>query len=162
MLGPTGRRQSKIQDARLSAEPIVRNYVRESILESNRMMFRIATLNLEQNHKRWEARRELVGAQFGKLRPDIWALNEVHILTQTGRWLQRVAARATGTRYALIQQSKARGAGSAVDPPHGRCFRRNAKTSDSVHAAARARRPADASGVAALRSLHRPECGRLS
>ena len=71
------------------------------------MMLRIATLNLEQNHKRWEARRELVGAQFGKLRPDIWALNEVHIPTQTGRWLQRVAARATGTRYALIQQSKA-------------------------------------------------------
>ena len=71
------------------------------------MRFRIATLNLEQDHKRWDARLDLVVAQFARLRPDIWALNEIHIPTQTGRWLQRAAAQSTGTRYALVQQSKA-------------------------------------------------------
>lgn len=71
------------------------------------MTFRIATLNLEQDHKRWNERRDLVVAQFGRLRPDIWALNEIHMPTQTGRWLQRAAAQTTGTRYALMQQAKA-------------------------------------------------------
>ncbi len=71
------------------------------------MIFRVATLNLEQDHKRWDTRRDLVVAQFGKLRPDIWALNEIHMPTQTGRWLQRAAAQTIGTRYALMQQSKA-------------------------------------------------------
>jgi endonuclease/exonuclease/phosphatase family metal-dependent hydrolase len=70
------------------------------------MIFRIATLNLEQDHKLWEMRRELVAAQFGRLRPGVWALNEIHIPSQTGRWLQRAAARQTGTQYALVQQSK--------------------------------------------------------
>jgi endonuclease/exonuclease/phosphatase family metal-dependent hydrolase len=41
------------------------------------------------------------------LRPGVWALNEIHIPSQTGRWLQRAAARQTGTQYALVQQSKA-------------------------------------------------------
>jgi len=71
------------------------------------MVFRIATLNLEQDHKCWEARRQLIVAQFGKLRPDIWALNEIHIPSRTGRWLQRAAAQATETKYVLVQQSKA-------------------------------------------------------
>ena len=71
------------------------------------MIFRVATLNLEQDQRRWETRRNLVAAQFAKLRPDIWALNEIHIPSQTGRWLQRAAAQASGTRYALVQQSKA-------------------------------------------------------
>jgi hypothetical protein len=71
------------------------------------MTFRIATLNLEQDHKRWEMRRQLVTEQFGKLCPDLWALNEIHIPSQTGRWLQRAASQETGTRYVLVQQSKA-------------------------------------------------------
>jgi endonuclease/exonuclease/phosphatase family metal-dependent hydrolase len=71
------------------------------------MIFRVATLNLELDHKRWEARRDLVAEQFGRLRPDIWALNEIHIPSRTGGWLQRAAAQASGTRYALVQQSKA-------------------------------------------------------
>jgi endonuclease/exonuclease/phosphatase family metal-dependent hydrolase len=71
------------------------------------MVFRVATLNVEQDHKCWEARRGLVAAQFGELRPDLWALNEIHIASQTGRWLQQAAAQASGTRYALVQQSKA-------------------------------------------------------
>ena len=70
------------------------------------MRFRIATLNLEQDHKCWDARRDLVVAQFAELCPDLWALNEIHIPTQTGRWLQRAATQVTGTKYALVQQSK--------------------------------------------------------
>jgi endonuclease/exonuclease/phosphatase family metal-dependent hydrolase len=77
------------------------------------MVVRIATLNLEQNHKRWEARRELIAQQVGDVNPDMWALNEIHIPTQTARWVQKTAAKATATKYSLIQQSKA-GEESAV------------------------------------------------
>jgi len=70
------------------------------------MILRIATLNLEQNQKRWEARRELIAAQLKDLHPDFLALNEIHIPSETGRWLQR-AANLSGTRHALLQQSKA-------------------------------------------------------
>ena len=77
------------------------------------MILRIATLNLEQNHKRWEARRELIAQQVGDLNPDMWALNEIHIPTQTARWLRKKAAKATATKYLLVQQSKA-GEDSAV------------------------------------------------
>ena len=71
------------------------------------MILRIATLNVEQNHKRWRERRELIAQQIADLNPDIWALNEIHIPTQTARWLHKVAARATATKYVLVQQSKA-------------------------------------------------------
>jgi endonuclease/exonuclease/phosphatase family metal-dependent hydrolase len=70
------------------------------------MKFCIATLNLEQDHKRWNERRELVVAQLKMLDPDFLALNEIHLPSQTGRWLQR-AALANGQRYSLVQQSKA-------------------------------------------------------
>jgi len=70
------------------------------------MILRIATLNLEQNHKCWEARRELIAAQTVELNPDMLALNEIHIPNQTGRWLQRTAAKGIGTQYTLVQQSK--------------------------------------------------------
>jgi endonuclease/exonuclease/phosphatase family metal-dependent hydrolase len=70
------------------------------------MIFRIATLNVEQNHKCWEARRELIVQQLGALKPDILALNEIYVPEQTGRWLQRMAAERLHTRYALLQQSK--------------------------------------------------------
>jgi len=70
------------------------------------MIFRIATLNLEQDHKCWDLRRELIVAQIGELNPDILALNEVHVPTQTGRWLRRAATERTGHKYALLQQSK--------------------------------------------------------
>ena len=71
------------------------------------MIFRIATLNLEQDHKCWEARRELIVAQARDVKPDFWALNEIHIPSQSGRWLQQAASKATGTKYALVQQAKA-------------------------------------------------------
>lgn len=70
------------------------------------MTWRIATLNLEQDHKRWEARRELIMQHAGVLRPDVWALNEICIAQQTGRWLQRTARECLALPMALVQQSK--------------------------------------------------------
>ena len=70
------------------------------------MILRIATLNLEQNHKCWQARRELIIQQLDELRPAMLALNEIHLPEQTGRWLQRSAADRLNMRYALLQQSK--------------------------------------------------------
>jgi endonuclease/exonuclease/phosphatase family metal-dependent hydrolase len=70
------------------------------------MVLRIATLNLEQNHKRWEARRELIAGQLKDLHPDFLALNEIHVPNETGRWLQRAAANLMGIKYVLLQQSK--------------------------------------------------------
>ncbi|MFQ6027709.1 MAG: endonuclease/exonuclease/phosphatase family protein [Dehalococcoidia bacterium] len=70
------------------------------------MAFRVATLNLEQDHKRWEQRRELVIAQLGDLRPDIFTLNEVSVPLQTARWIQQAARERLDLRYALIQQTK--------------------------------------------------------
>ena len=63
-------------------------------------------MNLEQNLKRWEERRELIAAQLKDLRPDFWALNEIHVPSRTGLWLQKAAAKVTGSQYALLQQSK--------------------------------------------------------
>ncbi|HVO93769.1 MAG TPA: endonuclease/exonuclease/phosphatase family protein [Terriglobales bacterium] len=71
------------------------------------MLFRIATLNLEQDHKCWAVRQELIVDQVREINPDFWALNEIHIPSQSGRWLQRAASQATGTKYILVQQSKA-------------------------------------------------------
>ena len=76
------------------------------------MIVRIATLNLEQDHKCWETRRELIAAQLEELNPDILALNEIHLPSQTGRWLQGAAAKGLGTKYILLQQSKV-----GEDPP---------------------------------------------
>ena len=70
------------------------------------MILRIATLNLEQNHKCWQARRELIIQQLDELKPAILALNEIHLPEQTGRWLQRSAADRLNMSYALLQQSK--------------------------------------------------------
>lgn len=73
------------------------------------MPFRIATLNLEQDHKRWPARRALVNAELARLRPDIQALNEVSVPLQTARGLRDVVSEATGTPYNLAQQTRANG-----------------------------------------------------
>jgi endonuclease/exonuclease/phosphatase family metal-dependent hydrolase len=70
------------------------------------MTFRVATLNMEQDHKRWEQRRDLIAAQMGELAPDLFALNEVYVPKHTGRWLQRIAKENFGISYALVQQSK--------------------------------------------------------
>ena len=62
---------------------------------------------MEQDHKRWKERRELIVRQLGQLRPDLFALNEICIPEQTGRWLQQAAGQRLGLEYALVQQSKA-------------------------------------------------------
>ncbi|MDH3699679.1 MAG: endonuclease/exonuclease/phosphatase family protein [Alphaproteobacteria bacterium] len=78
------------------------------------MPFRVAFLNLEQDHRRWEQRRGLVADQLGDLAPDIFAMNEICLPKQTGRWLQREAIARLGRRYALVQQSKTN-SGSRVE-----------------------------------------------
>lgn len=70
------------------------------------MGFRIAMLNMERDEKRWEKRRELIIDQLGELKPDLFAVNEVSIHLQTGRWLQRATNERHGLKYALVQQSK--------------------------------------------------------
>jgi hypothetical protein len=70
------------------------------------MPWRMATLNLEQNHKRWDVRRELVIDQLAGLQPDVVALNEICLPLQTGRWLPRTAHERLGVPFALVQQSK--------------------------------------------------------
>jgi endonuclease/exonuclease/phosphatase family metal-dependent hydrolase len=69
----------------------------------------VVTLNLEQDHKRWDLRRELVIDQLAALRPDVIAFNEISIPLQTGRWLQRMASERLGHPFALLQQSKVNG-----------------------------------------------------
>ena len=71
------------------------------------MKLRVATLNLEQNLKNWQRRRDLVVEQLAQLNPDMLALNEIHIPEQTGRWLQRAARERLKKSYCLLQQSKA-------------------------------------------------------
>jgi endonuclease/exonuclease/phosphatase family protein len=71
------------------------------------MRFRAATLNLEQDHKRWDARRELVVEQLGDTRPDVLALNEVCLPRRTAHWLR------DGTHLPGCQGRPARGAGFA-------------------------------------------------
>jgi endonuclease/exonuclease/phosphatase family metal-dependent hydrolase len=71
------------------------------------MRFRVATLNLEQDHKRWDARRELIQTEIGRLKPDIMAFNEVCIPRQSARGLRDAAPALTG--YKLVQQTRANG-----------------------------------------------------
>src|SRR5215212_5816383 len=71
--------------------------------------FRVATLNLEQDHKRWTARRGLIVDELCALKPDIVALNEVCVPLQSARWLRDAVTETTGIEYALIQQTKVNG-----------------------------------------------------
>src|SRR5262249_12405691 len=70
------------------------------------MQFRIATLNLEQDHKRWDMRRPLIVKEIGRLKPDLMAFNEICIPLQSARGLRKSAAELTGIDYGLVQQSK--------------------------------------------------------
>jgi len=73
------------------------------------MAFRVATLNLEQDHKRWDLRRDLVIEQLGAIRPDVLALNEVCLPLQTARWMQKAARERLGIEYNLVQQTRVNG-----------------------------------------------------
>lgn len=76
------------------------------------MKLRIATLNMEQDHKRWELRRELLIEELAAIDPDIFAMNEVCIPKQTARWIQKQMRERHGQDYALVQQTKANGLSS--------------------------------------------------
>ena len=69
------------------------------------MKFRIVTLNLEQDHKRWPARRPLFEAELARLKPDIVALNEVSVPLQTAQLLRKSMSTAD-VEYNLVQQTK--------------------------------------------------------
>ena len=71
------------------------------------MRFRVTTLNLEQDHKRWDARRDLVQVEIGRLKPDIMALNEVCIPRQSARGLRDATPALAG--YRLVQQTRVNG-----------------------------------------------------
>ncbi len=66
------------------------------------MPFRVATLNLEQDRKRWAARRPLIEAEIARLDPDLMAFNEVCVPLQTAQLL-RPSGRA------LVQQTRVNG-----------------------------------------------------
>ena len=78
------------------------------------MNLRVATLNMEQDHKRWERRRELIIEQLAAIDPDLFAMNEVCIPLQTARWIQRTMRERYGRDYALVQQTRVNGL-SAVE-----------------------------------------------
>jgi endonuclease/exonuclease/phosphatase family metal-dependent hydrolase len=69
--------------------------------------FRVATLNLERNEKRWDERRGLILQQLGDIRPDIFSLNEIWLPVQTGRWLQERAQSELRLNYELLEQPRA-------------------------------------------------------
>jgi len=70
------------------------------------MQFRVVTLNLEQDHKRWSDRHPLIGAEIAGLRPDVIAFNEVSVPLQTAKLLCNGAIAATGIPYKLVQQTR--------------------------------------------------------
>src|ERR1043166_8654119 len=73
------------------------------------MQFRVVTLNLEQDHKRWKERRLLILEGLQTLKPDVIALNEVSIIEQSARGLQKDLNSLPGTPYNLVQQTKVNG-----------------------------------------------------
>src|ERR1700748_1667979 len=73
------------------------------------MQFRVVTLNLEQDHKRWSDRLPLISTEIAGLRPDVIALNEVCVPLQTARLLRDSAIAATGIPYKLVQQTRVNG-----------------------------------------------------
>jgi endonuclease/exonuclease/phosphatase family metal-dependent hydrolase len=73
------------------------------------MPFRVVTLNLEQDHKRWVARRSLIIDELARLAPDLIACNEVCVPLQSARDLRAAAAERTGHDYTLVQQTKVNG-----------------------------------------------------
>ena len=72
-------------------------------------MLRIATLNMEQDHKRWPLRRELIVRELAAIDPDLFAMNEVCIPLQTARWIQQTLRERHGRHYALVQQTRVNG-----------------------------------------------------
>ncbi len=76
------------------------------------MKLRIATLNMEQDHKRWDLRRHLIVEQLAAIDPDLFAMNEVCVPLQTARWIQKTMREQYGRNYALVQQTRTNGLSS--------------------------------------------------
>jgi endonuclease/exonuclease/phosphatase family metal-dependent hydrolase len=73
------------------------------------MQFRVVTLNLEQDHRRWSDRHPLVSTGIAGLEPDVIALNEVSVPLQTAKLLCDAAIAPTGIPYKLVQQTRVNG-----------------------------------------------------
>jgi endonuclease/exonuclease/phosphatase family metal-dependent hydrolase len=72
-------------------------------------MFRVVTINLEQDHKRWTARQKLISAELAALRPDVISFNEVCVPIQSAKILRDAITATTGISYNLVQQTKVNG-----------------------------------------------------
>jgi endonuclease/exonuclease/phosphatase family metal-dependent hydrolase len=72
-------------------------------------MFRIVTINLEQDRKRWTERHKLISAELSALRPDIISFNEVCVPIQSAKILRDAITAMTGSSYNLVQQTKVNG-----------------------------------------------------
>jgi endonuclease/exonuclease/phosphatase family metal-dependent hydrolase len=72
-------------------------------------MFRVVTINLEQDHKRWPERHKLITAELAALRPDIIAFNEVCVPIQSAKILRDAITATTSISYNLVQQTKGNG-----------------------------------------------------
>jgi hypothetical protein len=72
-------------------------------------MFRIVTINLEQDHKRWMERRKLICAELATINPDIISFNEVCVPLQSAKILRDAITSTTGISYNLVQQTKVNG-----------------------------------------------------
>jgi endonuclease/exonuclease/phosphatase family metal-dependent hydrolase len=77
-------------------------------------VFRVVTINLEQDHKRWTARHKLISAELAALRPDIIAFNEVCVPIQSAKTLRDAVTAVTGISYNLVQQTKVNVEGEAL------------------------------------------------
>jgi endonuclease/exonuclease/phosphatase family metal-dependent hydrolase len=73
------------------------------------MKIRIATLNMEQDHKRWNLRRDLIIDELAAIDPDLFAMNEVCIPLQSARWIQATMRERHSRHYALVQQTRVNG-----------------------------------------------------
>jgi endonuclease/exonuclease/phosphatase family metal-dependent hydrolase len=73
------------------------------------MQFRVMTLNLEQDHKRWGDRQPLISAEIIALKPDVIAFNEVSVPLRTAKLLRDAVIAATGIPYKLVQQTRVNG-----------------------------------------------------
>jgi endonuclease/exonuclease/phosphatase family metal-dependent hydrolase len=78
------------------------------------MNLRVATLNMEQDHKRWHKRRDSIIEELAAIDPDLFAMNEVGIPLQTARWIRQTMRERYGRNYALVQQTRVNGL-SAVE-----------------------------------------------
>jgi len=67
-------------------------------------MFRVVTINLEQDRKRWTERHKLICTELAALRPDIISFNEVCVPIQSAKTLRDAITSTTGVSYNLVDR----------------------------------------------------------